>query len=110
MGSTHIVVPKIGQKCGSVSQKALQLLLADVAVYEGFPVTRAGSMELDYEVEDCLGLWRHLLKDGSGAVPSGSLQSTWSAKCQAFNRSIRDTEPYDAHIFVPSLSSLRIAT
>jgi len=75
-GSTHIVVPKIGQKSGSISQKALQLLLADVAVYEGLPVARAGSIELDYEVEDYLGLWRHLLKYDSGAVPSGSLQSS----------------------------------
>jgi len=67
-------------------------------------------MEFDYEVEDCLGLWRHLLKYDSGAVPSGSLQSSWSAKFQASNRSIKYTEPYDAHIFVPSLLSLRIAT
>jgi hypothetical protein len=52
---SHIVIPEVGQECGSVRQESLELFIADiVGIDKRLPVSRTGPIELEYEVENCL--------------------------------------------------------
>jgi hypothetical protein len=67
------IVANVGQKCGSVHQKAVQLLAANASgLDEDIPFSSTNAMELKDEIEYCHRLWRDLSEDDPRAKPSSA--------------------------------------